>query len=260
MTEAGGDLTTALAAHGLCLRGWVDFGSLENSAQGTSIVPLAAPVLSTGEAARHVALVGYLGRAIWPAFATWQVSNPAAQDPLDRWSKTVISPIARAVGGEAAFPSDRPWRPFQQWAMAAEGLRPSPLGMLIHPLYGLWHGYRGAILFGESVSAGLSRQREASALRTRVDDAGAMSGEGAAAAAIRHPCDACEDKPCLSACPVDAFDKDGFHVAACRAYLKAEAGARGCMVSGCLARNACPVGREYRYGAAQIRFHMAAFG
>ncbi len=34
--------------------------------------------------------------------------------------------------------------------MAAEGLKPSPLGLLMHPEYGLWHGYRGAILFGEA--------------------------------------------------------------------------------------------------------------
>ena len=94
MAEAVGELATALAAHGLRLRGWVDFGALENSPQDSSTTPLAAPVLSTGEAVRRVALVGYLGRAIWPAFAAWRACNPATRDPLDAWSKTVIAPIA----------------------------------------------------------------------------------------------------------------------------------------------------------------------
>jgi hypothetical protein len=31
------------------------------------------------------------------------------------------------------------------------------------------------------------------------------------------------------------------------------------MSGGCLARRACPVGREYAYDPAQARFHMQAF-
>ena len=30
------------------------------------------------------------------------------------------------------------------------------------------------------------------------------------------------------------------------------------MQSGCIARNACPVGAEYRYPVEQLRFHMDA--
>ena len=36
--------------------------------------------------------------------------------------------------------------------MRAEGLKPSPLGVLVHPDFGLWHGYRGAI--GENLAGG----------------------------------------------------------------------------------------------------------
>ena len=31
--------------------------------------------------------------------------------------------------------------------MRAEGLKPSPIGILMHPQFGLWHAYRGALLF-----------------------------------------------------------------------------------------------------------------
>ena len=179
-------------------------------------------------------------------FEAWRARHPDVADPLDSWSKAMLLPLAEAVGGEAVFPSDRPWQPFQTWAIAAEGLKPSPLGLLIHPVYGLWHGYRGALLFGADALARLDPPE-----RRPAGDAPGLPSP--------HPCDACAEKPCLSACPVMAFDPDGFDVASCRAYLKTDAGRTGCMTSGCLARDACPVGRGYRYSEAQIRFHMAAF-
>lgn len=242
-------LTAAVAAalkpSGLRPRGWLGAD------------PDTAPRLADGTPAVAICLVGHAGGGFWPVFEAWQETHPGIPDPLDTWSKAVIRPIAASLGGEAVFPSDQPWQPFQQWAMAAEGLRPSPLGLLCHPEYGLWHGYRGAILFGAGVLADQPAHGD-----TPVSE----MAEGIAEPAIPysrrslHPCDSCSDKPCLDACPVDAFDGAGFDVAGCRTYLKTEAGARGCMQSGCLARNACPVGRTYRYGGAQLRFHMVAFG
>ncbi|MEM5474159.1 ferredoxin [Hoeflea sp. AS60] len=223
-------VAAALEPSGLVPRGWL------KPAAG------AAPMLASGKPATSICLIGHAGGGFWPVFDTWLQGHPGFADPLDTWSKTVVGPIAASCGGEAVFPSDRPWHPFQQWAMTAEGLKPSPLGLLIHPDYGLWHGYRGAILF---------------------DDV-AFAGEGAAPdlaveTGMLHPCDTCTGKPCLSACPVEAFTPAGFAVSACRDYLKLDKGKQGCMKSGCLARDACPVGRNYRYGGEQIRFHMAAY-
>ncbi|MBU4531054.1 MAG: ferredoxin [Hoeflea sp.] len=232
-----GDIETLeaeLAGHGLCLRGWV-FPDAET-----------APRLSTGGAAAAVGLIGHLGGDFWPIFETWHHQHSGVENPFDSWSKAVITPLALSAGGEAVFPSDKPWQPFQQWARAAEGLKGSPLGMLIHPVYGLWHGYRGAILFGPEALAQLG-------LSAAANEAGSAVG------ATIHPCDTCVDKPCLSACPVDAFSPNGFDVASCRAYLKTDPGRKGCMSTGCLARDACPVGRAHRYDGAQIRFHMTAY-
>src|SRR4030095_137820 len=39
-----------------------------------------------------------------------------------------------------------------RWAMRAEAVAPSPLGILIHPDYGLWHAYRGALAFAERLA------------------------------------------------------------------------------------------------------------
>lgn len=218
-------IRAALKPHGLFLRGVVHF----REAAG-------APRLEDGRLAASVVLVGNVGGSIWPAFTRWREGrvDRGGDDPLDGWSKAVIRPIAARGGATAWFPSDPPWQPFQQWAMRAEGLKASPLGILIHPVYGLWHGYRGAL--------GL---------------AAAIDAEPAVSLAS-HPCESCPGKPCLSACPAAAVRPDAFDVAACRAHLRSSDGQAGCMAAGCLARAACPVGAGYRYGADQLRFHMAA--
>ncbi|MBB3286006.1 MULTISPECIES: 4Fe-4S dicluster domain-containing protein [Rhizobium] len=217
-------LRAALGVHGVFVRGVVSF----NEGEG--------PLLTNGTPVRSVALLGNIGGSIWPAFSAWRdmPGNGTRIDPLDDWSKEIIRPVAKTLGATAYFPSDPPWQPFQRWAMQAEGLQPSPLGILIHPEYGLWHGYRGALGFAEDLKAA----------RTT--------------ASSPHPCASCVEKPCLTACPVEAITTTGFDVQACRSHLRTQEGQAGCMVGGCLARNICPVGATYRYPAEQLAFHMAA--
>jgi ferredoxin len=194
-----------------------------------------APSLNDGRMARTLVLIGHAGGTMWPPFEAWRRTRPdhGGKHPLDGFSKSVILPVARGLGGTAYFPSDRPWQPFQQWAMAAEGLQASPLGILIHPDFGLWHGYRGAIGFAEALDLPKPHIRPS-------------------------PCLACDAKPCLSSCPAGAVSGDGFSLAACRSHLASAEGGRGCMQAGCLARAACPVGEDYRYPSAQLKFHMDA--
>ena len=215
-------IRAVLEPHGIFLRGAVHFAASEG------------PVLAGGGHAASVALLGNIGGSLWPSFSRWLAAHPGVTDPLDTWSKERIGPLAAKLEAEAFFPSDPPWQPFQQWAMRAEGMRPSPLGVLIHPVYGLWHGYRGALAFAE-----------------RLPDV-------RQAAFTEHPCDRCREKPCLSSCPVSAVSAARFDVAACRGYLATRPGCAGCMMAGCLARAACPVGAQYRYPPEQLRFHMAA--
>lgn len=223
-------IAAALQPSGLVPRGWF------------VTEPGLAPLLSDGASARVICLVGHFGGAFWPVFKAWWQNQPGISDPLDSWSRAVIDPVATSLGYEAVYPSDRPWQPFQQWAIQAEALKASPLGMLIHPEFGLWHGYRGAILMDEFALERLGNR--------------AQSGPPAAL----HPCEGCAEKPCLSACPVGAFANNGFAVADCRSFLETETGEGSCMETGCHARDACPVGQRHRYSDDQIRFHMAAFG
>ena len=217
------DIAAGLAENGLILRGGFNFGAQDNPPPGPSGAP-----------AKAILLVGQAGAEPWPHFSRWRESQPAdLANPLDTWSRKVIGAAANQFGARAVGPNDKPFLPFQQWAMRAEGLKPSPLGILIHPRYGLWHAYRGALLFGHEISFPTANS-------------------------VVHLCDACVDKPCLKACPVDAYSKDGFAYQACLSHVRgAHCGA--CRTTGCLDRNACPYGTAYRYPADMQAFHMAAF-
>jgi hypothetical protein len=183
---------------------------------------------------RAIVLAGMAGRQGWGAFAASAEAGDGMDDPLDRWSRRVIEALARDLGATAFFPfGGPPFWPFQQWARRSEPVHPSPIGLLIHPRYGLWHSYRGALGFGEALDV-----REP--------------------AAAPSPCDSCRDRPCLNACPVGAFSGSGYDVAACAGHLQDAAGA-DCLGLGCRARRACPVGAEHAYGPEQANFTMRAF-
>ncbi len=175
---------------------------------------------------RFLILIGNAGPQMFRRFA--RERNGAS---MDDWTKRVVEGLAQDLGAEAAYPFNKPYRPFQQWARACGVAHQSPLGLNIHPTYGLWHAYRAALLF--PVEFDMPRP-----------------------APLAHPCESCAAKPCLGACPVSAFDGRNYDVAACAAHLHSE---NTCMAGGCKARLACPVGRAYIYEPAQIRFHMDAF-
>ena len=183
---------------------------------------------------RTIVLIGVAGRSGWDAFAASGEARDGAEHPLDRWSRRVIDGLARDLDAVALYPfGGPPHFPFQQWARRAEPVHVSPLGLLIHPTYGLWHSYRGALAFADALDI-------------------------PAIEPTPSPCEACRDRPCLSACPVGAFAVGGYDVPACAAHLKSAAGA-DCMERGCRARRACPVGAGHVPGAEQASFAMRAF-
>ena len=181
-----------------------------------------------------IALVGLDGRRGWAAFCASPERLDGGADPLDRWSRRVVDAVAAGFGARALYPFDgSPHWPFQRWARRAEPIHDSPLGLLIHPIDGLWRGYRGALAFAERLAI--------------------PPVEPAAS-----PCETCIARPCLSACPVGAFTGASYDVAACAAHLSRPAG-RACMEGGCLARRACPVGAERVQEPSEAAFHMRAF-
>lgn len=217
-----GLVDAALRAHGLIARG----GFHPEPAD-------AVPALSDGRVARTLVLAGNAGPEMWRVFAA-APEFATEPNPLDRWTARVLGAVAAEMAGETLFPfGGPPYRPFVAWAKRAEPVAESPLGILIHPDYGLWHAYRGALVFAEAFD-----------LPARVERP--------------RPCDTCADKPCLSACPVNAFTNPGYDVPACVGHIATPAGG-DCLALGCRARRACPVGTEFRYAPAQAEQHMQAF-
>ena len=107
------------------------------------------PRLGTGEVAATLVLVGNVGSSVWETFAASGFAG-RAEHPLDDWSREVVSGLARELGAEPLFPfGGPPFLPFIRWALRADTVWPSVMGPLIHPHYGLWHAYRGALAFPE---------------------------------------------------------------------------------------------------------------
>ena len=182
------------------------------------------------EAARFVILIGNAGREMWWRFAH---ERDPARDSMDDWTRHAVGQLARDLDAAALFPFDTPSLPFLTWARRAGAGHISPLGLNIHPAYGLWHAYRAALAFPVAFDI-------------------PPSSPGA------HPCEACAAKPCLSACPVSAFSAAGYDVDSCAGHVASPNG-EGCRTTGCLARHACPVGRAFAYNPPQAQFHMRAF-
>ena len=209
-------IRAALAPFGLLARG--------------GFAPLSADGLPEDSAC--AVMVGNAGPAIWRVFAGARREEP---DAMNRWTRRVLDPVAAELGAQVVYPFDGPpWFPFQRWAQRAEPVFPSPIGMLIHPEHGLWHAYRGVLVFRELVE-GLPERTVAAS-----------------------PCESCADKPCLATCPVHAFGPQGYDVPACADHLRQSEGA-DCLELGCRARRACPVGSGTTYLPEQAEFHMQAF-
>ncbi len=216
-------LSEALAGHGLILRGGFHPGARDG-----------VPALVDGYVIGTLVLIGHAGPAMWLAFQA-SPEYGTGPDPLDRWSRRVIGAVAAAFGAQPLFPfTGPPWLPFVAWARRAGPVADSPLGLAVHPEYGLWHGYRGALAFAQALPLPAAPPRPAS------------------------PCAGCAGQPCRSACPVSAFGPAGYDATACQDHLATAAGA-DCLELGCRARRACPVGRAWTYEREQATFHMRAF-
>jgi len=226
MTEPSPDyaaLARAAARQGLLLRGGFHPKPEDQ-----------VPPLADGRTTGTLLMLGNAGPSLWAAFSgAPEFRSPG--DPLNAWSQRVVSALAKQWGATALLPFDGPpWWPFQRWARRAEEVWTSPVGMLIHARFGLWHAYRGAL-----------------ALAGHLD----LPKKPLSA---NSPCVDCADQPCLNTCPAEAFSAQGYDVPACLRHIATAAG-QDCMSLACRARRSCPIGHDYQYQPAQAAFHMEAF-
>lgn len=185
----------------------------------------------TPEGIGTLVLLGPREPGFWPAFTASPEYADRAPDPMDRWSSRVIGDLAHALRATAFFPfGGPPFQPFIAWAKASGRAHSSPVGLLVHDTAGLMVSYRGALGFADRL---------------------------ATPAPPPNPCDSCVARPCLTACPVDAFASGSYDIAACKADL--DRPENDCMSKGCAVRRACPVSQSYGRLEDQSAFHMRAF-
>ena len=182
--------------------------------------------------AETLLLIGNAGPAMWRAFKQ-SAEFKLPRHALDTWSRRVIGNLAARYGAVALFPfGGPPYHPFQRWASRSGMFSASPLGVLVHPSYGPWFAFRGALAFPDRIDIPATEPAD--------------------------PCGTCRDKPCLTACPVDAISAGrAYDAVRCRDHVSRRN--NQCFNTGCLARHACPLGRDFVYEAEQARFHMDAF-
>lgn len=212
------------------------FASLEAKANERHLTVLGGFHPTPADGAPHTCktllMLGPDEPGFWPAFQGSPESRDGLPDPMDRWSRRVIDLWAAEIGATAVYPfGGPPFAPFFRWAERTGRIKASPIRLLVHDVAGLMVSFRGALAFGEHI---------------------ALPAPPAA------PCPTCTAKPCLTACPVAAFDGTSYDVEACKDYLATPDGS-DCTEQGCKARRACPVSAAYPRLAAQSAFHMKAF-
>jgi len=194
--------------------------------------PDAARLDGLGRDAFGGALGVLLGntRRLWPAFVDAYTHDPAlavAEQPLDSYVVTRItriladatSVVTRAVFSHVTVPSAFPiQRLAQQVGLAAL----SPSHLVIHPRHGPWLALRAVAV---------------------VD----VRGPEAPPVPVARPCDGCS-APCVGALE-RALVVSG-------EPLSSAAIARN-SAAWIAVRDACPVGRDSRYGEAQLAYHYA---
>ncbi|AHM03983.1 Ferredoxin [Roseibacterium elongatum DSM 19469] len=204
------------------------------AAQHLEVCGAFHPVAGDGapEGCATLLLLGPREPGFWAHVTAAPEFHDTGADPVDRWSRRVITELADALGGRALMPLDGPpWQPFVAWAYRSGRTWRSPVALLVHDGAGLMLSYRGAL-----------------SLPFHVDLPPAPAAP---------PCATCP-QPCARACPVAALSAEGYDTATCHAFLDTDAGA-DCMRGG--VRRAAGLPGQPRLGRdpAQSAYHMRSF-
>ncbi|HEY8278621.1 MAG TPA: hypothetical protein VIH99_03295 [Bdellovibrionota bacterium] len=173
-------------------------------------------------------LFAHGGRTLWE-----NINQPALEEnhPVDTHSRSCTEEFLRQLHADKdmlfLYPSDTFLIPLQRLGRFLNVSHPSPLGIDINSDFGPWFAYRTAFLTKIAIPS------------VRLSP-------------LASPCESCNGKPCLTACPVGATGTP-FAMSRCATYRLGEGS--HCL-DRCLARIACPYQEQHRYTDEQIRYHM----
>lgn len=193
-----------------------------------NLADLPAEVSATlGDTApyRQLILIGHGGKALWECV---KAAGMSGNDPIDDYSvHTVERCFAEHLPDNRyriIYPGNQPVA-LQQLGKLAGWHHATPFMVGIDPEWGSWYAYRAVVLTDTDFRPFLAVDRN-------------------------KPCDSCQARPCIAACPAGAMDSGSFALEKCITYRKRDDSK--CQHT-CLARIACPVGSQHRYDDEQMR-------
>jgi hypothetical protein len=179
---------------------------------------------------QRLILLGNAGSQFWQSMQHHRIRITQDEDPVDNFFiRTVENTFDTDPDYRIIYPGNH-FLPLQDLGKLAGWHHESPLGLGIHPVFGLWFAYRGVIMSNSDFIPA-------------TDDFDTTS---------ESPCASCDQKPCIPACPADAVTKSGFKIKPCSNY-RLEPDSR-CQ-SRCVSRLVCPIGRDHRYLEEQMAYH-----
>ena len=181
---------------------------------------------------QQLILIGHAGRQLWTSV---KAVGMTGSDLIDDFTvQTVQSWFAEQLPGHSyqiLYPGNC-LIGLQALGKLAGWHRDSLFMLGIDPFWGSWQAYRALVVADTNFSAILPVDRQQAS-----------------------PCATCPDAPCIQHCPAGALSRSGeFALRLCLDYRRQPESA--CRYT-CLARLACPVGREHRYDADQLRHTYA---
>ncbi len=193
-----------------------------------AVKDVLGPAMPVSELEKYhsLVLIGNAGSALWHAM---EQHGCQGADPIDDFSARVATAYAAEYLESKAillYPSSY-LISLTELGKRARWSFVSPIGLGIHPKFGLWFAYRAVLLV------------EVRLHPTAVPE-------------WHSPCDTCVDKPCQTSCPPGAVTEPGsFGLETCSLFRLRE---NSPCARKCLARLSCPVGAEYRYATEQMNY------
>jgi len=205
----------------------VQKGFILQAALGVSVVEIELPEVAGDY--RQLLVFGHAGSGFWDS-----LDEPlTGSHPLDSMSIRMVEDFLQRIGCAdylVLYPSTDLQIDLRGLGKQLGWHTDSALGIGINPLHGTWFAYRVVVL------ANTTYEPAYEPVANNLADA---------------PCSSCINRPCVEACPVGAPGVT-FDLQACMDERVREGSA--CAYQ-CPARNACPVGTEYRYDQDQMRYH-----
>lgn len=213
-----------LTAQGLNLQAVFDLDRLP-----TDIYDALAKQCGVLEHYRQLMLIGHAGGALWQSLRAVDISS---DDPVDDYSLRVVDDFFKMNMADTDYRVLYPGEThiaLQQLGGLAGWHHPSPFWLGINKTWGSWFAYRLVVLSNSTLAP-----------TAKIESA--------------SPCDDCVVRACVSACPANAMDNGDFDLKKCSRYRMNKNSACGYQ---CLARKACPVGKEHQYSPEQSKYHYS---